>query len=251
MDTEDKKVFIKILIFCSLLAALLIGFIVSFFKQQKKLNNEKIKAEINTSEEVKKKFATDLHDDLGPILATIKIYVNALTQKEISDKKLVKNLNTYLDLGISRVKAMANDLLPNTLQRKNLIMALEEYIAHIKTYVYFDIEFSYENFDVILNDEAKLNIYRIIQEIMTNTIKYSQAGKLKIKMVQKEYYLLITTIDNGVGFLYTDHNYVSSGYGISNIKSRVEVMDGTYTIFSRPGEGTKYLLAIPLKKICT
>src|SRR3954470_4830774 len=108
MDAEESKIYLRILIFSGLLAIILIGFMASFFKQQRKFNKEKIKAEIRTSEEERKKLSSDLHDDLGPILATIKIYVNALSQKIDGDKELISNINKYLDGGIMRIRAMAN-----------------------------------------------------------------------------------------------------------------------------------------------
>jgi two-component system, NarL family, sensor kinase len=248
MDAEESKIYIRILIFSVLLAIIIIGFTVSFFKQQRKFNKEKIKAEIRTSEEERKKLSSDLHDDLGPILATIKIYVNALSQKNDGDKDLISNINKYLDGGIMRIRAMANGLMPNTLQRKGLKKALEEYIFNIESYVPFEIHFLFPDLQLSLTSEAELNMYRIIQEVITNTIKHSKATVLQLNFEKKENTLMIYTIDNGVGFEYTDHNFVSSGYGLSNIKSRMEMLEGKYTIYSRPGEGIRYTLAVPIIK---
>jgi len=248
MDAKESEVYLRILLFSVLLAIIIIGFTVSFFKQQRKLNKEKIRAEIYTSEEERKKLASDLHDDLGPILATIKIYVNALSKKDDQDKQLIDNINKYLDGGIMRVKIMANGLMPNTLQRKGLQKALEEYVFNIEAYVQFKIHFIFPDMELSLGPEAELNIYRVIQEVITNTIKHAKAGVLQLNFERKDNNLMIYTIDDGIGFGYTDHNFVSTGYGISNIKSRIEMLEGKYTIYSRPGEGIRYTFAVPLKK---
>ena len=248
MDAKENEVYLGVILFSVLFAIIIIGFTVSYFKQHRKLHREKIKAEIYTSEEERKKIASDLHDDLGPILATIKIYVNALSQQVIKDKELIQHINKYLDGGISRIKIMANGLMPNTLQRKGLQHALEEYIFNIETYIDFKISFIFPEMKLLLSCDSELNIYRIIQEIITNTIKHSKATSLHLVFEQLENYLIIHTADDGVGFGYSDINFISTGYGISNIKSRIEMLNGKYTIHSRLGEGIRYTFSIPLNK---
>jgi two-component system NarL family sensor kinase len=248
MDAKESEVYLGILLFSVLMAIIIIGFTVSYFKQYRKLNREKIEAEIYTSETEKKKIASDLHDDLGPILATIKIYVNALTLNNGPDRELIKNINKYLDGGIEQIKTLANGLMPNTLQRKGLKKALEEYVFNIETYVKFNINLNFPTMKLQLTNNAELNIYRIIQEIITNTIKHSNATELKLNFEKKENSLMIYTYDNGCGFSYTEHNFNSTGYGISNIKSRIEMLYGKYTVYSRPGEGTSYTFWLPLNK---
>lgn len=248
MDPQESKIYLRVLVFCVLLAIIIAGFIISFVRQQKKLIHEKLMAEINTSEEERKKLSSDLHDDLGPVLATIKIYVNALSQQDERDKKLIANINKYLDGGIMHVRTMANGLLPNTLQRKGLQKALEEYVDNITLYVPFEIHLLFQEPLPDLNEEASLNIYRIIQEIITNTIKHSRAKVLQLNFERRNNTLEIYTEDDGVGFDYTDHNFVPGGNGLSNIKSRIEMLKGKCTIYSREGEGARYVLAIPITK---
>jgi len=248
MDAKESEVYLGILLFSVLLAIIIGAFTISYFKQHRKLNREKIRAEIYASEEEKKKIASDLHDDLGPILATIKIYVNALSPNSDKDRDLVQHINKYLDGGIMRAKVIANGLMPNTLQRKGLQKALEEYIFNIESYVQFKIDYVFPDMQLSLKSDSELNIYRVIQEIITNTIRHSKASTLQLTFERREDNLLIHTADNGIGFGYTDHNFVSTGYGISNIKSRIEMLEGKYSIYSRPGEGIRYAFSIPLQK---
>jgi two-component system, NarL family, sensor kinase len=246
MDAEESKVYLKVLIFSLLLTIIIIGFVVSFYKQQKKFNREKVKAEIRTSEAERRKLSSDLHDDLGPIMATIKIYVNAITQHTDQDRHLIGNINKYLDNGITMIREMANMLMPKTLERNGLRKALEGYVFNIENYVPFSIHFLFTETELGFNKEAELNLYRIIQEIITNTIKYSQATILQLNFEVEDNNLMIYTSDNGKGFDYKEHNFVSTGYGLSNIKSRVEILNGKYFLYSRPGEGVRYELVIPM-----
>ncbi len=248
MDKEESKIYLRVLVFCLLLAIVIIGFIISFVRQQKKLVQEKLGAEINAREQEKKKLATDLHDDIGPLLAAIKLYVNALSQNEEKEKELIGNINKYLDNTVKHVRLMANGLTSNTLQRKGLLNALQEHISNIELYVPFEIHFLPEIAGVGLTEDAALNIYRIVQEIITNTIKHANAGVLEIALVKNNSNLEIWTSDDGVGFEYTDHNFVSTGNGISNIKSRVELLGGKYSLYSRNSEGTRFAIEIPIKR---
>lgn len=247
MDEQESKIYLKVVVFSVLLAIILIGFVVSFFRQQKQFNKERVKAEIRTSEAERKKMASDLHDDLGPILATIKIYVNALTSANPQDKDLVTHINKYLDLGISRIREMANVLMPKALERSGLQRALELHIAQIEPYVGFKIHFFSPEIPLGVNKEAELHLYRIIQEIITNTIKHANAGVLQIHLELADGQLKIYTSDDGVGFDYTGHNFISAGYGLSNIKSRIELLAGKTIIRAGKDEGVRYELTIPLQ----
>lgn len=251
MHAQESEIYLGILLFSVLLAMIITGFTVSYFKQHRKLTREKIKAEIYTSEEERKKIASDLHDDLGPILAAIKIYVNALSAQSERDQELIRNINKYLDRGIMRVKVIANGLMPNTLRRKGLLHALEEYIINIGSYVQFKVDYHLPDMQLSLKSDSELNLYRVMQEIITNAIKHSKASRLQLSFERREDNLLINIADNGVGFDYTGHNFVSTGYGISNIKSRIEMLDGKYNIYSRPGEGIRYTFIIPIQKNST
>lgn len=248
MDTEESKVYLKVIIFSLFLTIIIIGFVVSFYKQQKKFSKEKVKAEIRTSEVERKKLSSDLHDDLGPILATIKIYVNSLTPQNGQDTQLVSNINKYLDNGIAMIRGMANTLMPKTLERNGLQKALESHIEHIENYTPFAIHFLANETLPQLDKEAELNIYRIIQEIVTNTIKHSKASTLQINVEVGEHTLKLFTQDDGQGFDYTDHNFTSTGNGLSNIKSRVEMLSGKCSIYAKPGGGVRYEIAIPILK---
>lgn len=248
MDAEESKIYVKVVLFSLLLAIVLIGFVVSFYKQQKQFHRERVEAEIRTSEEERKKLSSDLHDDLGPVLATIKIYANAIAPSDEQDKKLIEGINKYLDKGIVMIREMANVLMPKTLERNGLKSALESYIAQIEQYVPFKIHFFFPDISPRLNKEAELHLYRVVQEIITNTVKHAKATVLQISAVTEDGYLKIFTADDGQGFEYTGHNYVSMGYGLSNIKSRIELLAGKSVLEASKNNGVRYILAVPIQK---
>jgi signal transduction histidine kinase len=97
-----------------------------------------------------------------------------------------------------------------------------------------------------LNQHKEVNIYRIIQEILHNTIKHAQASLLIIKIVAEGDRLLLMTADNGQGFDYFSKVKDNPGLGLRNLQSRTEVMGGEFTCQSEPGKGTSFTIEIPL-----
>lgn len=248
MDAADSRIYLKVLVFSLLLATVLIGFVVSFYKQQKRFNKERVKAEIRTIEEERKKMSFDLHDDLGPVLAAIKIYANAITSTNKQDRELVERINKYLDRGISMTRGMANALMPKTLERNGLRSALEAHITQIEQYVPFKIHFLFPEAPLGLSKEAELHLYRIVQEILTNTIKHAQASVLQINADITDGLLKIYTADDGKGFDNTNHNFIPMGCGLSNIKSRVELLAGKAILHASKNGGVQYELTVPIQK---
>jgi signal transduction histidine kinase len=135
--------------------------------------------------------------------------------------------------------------MPNILQRKGLRKALEEFVANMEPIVHFEFHFVFPEFPTNLNKEMELNIYRIIQEIVTNTIKHSDCTRLEIIFSKSENNLYINSFDNGVGFNQSEMRLNTTGCGISNIKNRINLLNGKIAIQSNPLDGTKYSIVIP------
>ena len=128
MDTQETKVYIAALIAAGVLGVILIYFIITMIRQQRKtqrLNLEKIEAEIRTLEKERKRIASDLHDDLGPLLSAIRFKINAVDLINDDDKVLIENASQHIDDTLNRVREISFDLMPNTLIRKGLVQTLE------------------------------------------------------------------------------------------------------------------------------
>jgi two-component system, NarL family, sensor kinase len=248
MDAAETKLYLKVVIFSLLLATILIGFVISFYRQQKHFHKERVKAEIRSSEAERRKLSSDLHDDLGPVLAAIKIYANALTPTQENDQQLVDNITKYLDKAIVMIREMSNELMPKTLELNGLRCALEAYIAQIEKYSTFKIHFFFTEQPLQLNKEAELHLYRVILEIITNTIRHARARELQIHAVLEDGYLKIDTADDGCGFDYTGHHFVPMGNGLFNIKSRVDLLAGKWALHTGRNKGVRYELAVPINK---
>ena len=248
MDAHETSIFTAILI-ASLVLAIIIGyFFVTLIRNQRRtaqLYKEKILAEITTLERERARIATDLHDELGPYLSVTKFRINALDVLTDEDKEHLVKINENIDLIIHRMREIAADLMPMTLLRKGLTYGIREFIDNISKPSGLQISFNIEGNDEF-SSTMRIHLYRIIQEIVHNTVKHAQATSLKIDLKQENRKVLLITEDNGTGFDYNSLLREKQGVGLRSMLSRVEVMGGEMFIESGQKKGTRYTFEIPV-----
>jgi two-component system, NarL family, sensor kinase len=248
MDTQETKVYLAALIAAGVLGVVLLYFIITMIRQQRitqKLNREKIEAEILTLEKERQRVASDLHDDLGPVLSAIKFKINSVESKSEEDAELIRKASDYVDETIQRIRQIAFNLMPNTLTRKGLVAATEELIGKITESLPLNISYQLNPIpDISL--QKSINLFRMVQEIIQNTVKHSGASELFIKLDSKDKNIVLTTEDNGKGFDHEKVNDQNKGLGLRNLASRVEIMNGISAVETGPGKGVKYKFEIPI-----
>jgi signal transduction histidine kinase len=247
MDTNETKIYTAILIAAAILGIILVFFIITIIRHQRSnliLQKEKIQAEINTLENERKRIASDLHDDLGPLLSAVKLQINNVDLGNREDQEMIEKASMHIDSILSRIREIANNLMPQTLIRKGVIVAIKEFIDNLNSVQPFTINFIC-NADLILGNDNDIHIYRIVQEIVHNTMKHSKASELTIEIRKLSNKLLILMADNGIGFDYRNIAKSSLGLGLKNLLSRVETMKGILYIDTSPGKGTRYTIEIP------
>ncbi len=231
----------------SVIVCFIIGyFIISIMRRQRevlKWQQTRIKAEIETLEKERKRIASDLHDELGPMLSAIKLQINHLEPTDETEIQALDKSSSQIDDIIQRFRDISYDLLPNTLVRKGLVKAVEEFIGRLKRGNNLAVIFTSP--DLNLSQEKAINIYRIIQENIHNTIKHAKANKLTITIEIIGKKLILKTVDDGIGFNYEENMKMANGLGLLNLQSRVEVLDGQLKVISSVGNGTIYNVEIP------
>ena len=248
MGAEETKIYIAILIAVAVLGIMLVYFIITILRQQKSnftLYNSKVQAEIITLEKERSRVARDLHDDLAPLLLSIKYNINSFELPDTEDQLILDKTNANLDSLIRRVREIANDLLPEALLRKGLVTALEESTGKVYAKSGLHVDFRHDMIPALPLDKS-VNIYRIIQEVIHNTVKHAAAATLVIELKIAGHMLLLVTEDNGRGF---DHNAGSkefAGLGLRSLLSRTDILKGTMYLDSKAGEGTRYIFEIPV-----
>ncbi len=209
-----------------------------------RLYKAKVRAEVTTLEKERSRIAADLHDDLGPLLAAVKFKISSIDTTP-EDAALLEEANQRLDTIIERVRDISNDLVPGTLQRKGVFYAIEEFVAGISGATRLEISF-HHNGKVELSSEQAVNIFRMVQEIVHNTLKHANAGKLHIEIRSSPKQLELETTDNGIGYNYDGRQGQQRGRGLLNLLNRTEMLGGTLHTETAPGKGTRYLVELPL-----
>jgi len=220
--------------------------IIHYHRRYIQLQKERILAEIIMQENERKRIANDLHDSLGPLLSTVKLNINSINVADDEEKEIIEKAGKHLDTIIKTIRQISNNLLPNTLDRKGLKEAIEEF-AHQVTYKNsLHIEIQTDD-KLLLEKDKQIHVFRILQEIIHNTIKHAKAKNLQIALDSREDYMSIQTTDDGVGFNLAKSKAEAIGLGLKSIESRAEILNGKVSIETRPGSGTSYFIQIPLK----
>jgi two-component system, NarL family, sensor kinase len=251
MPSKETEFYQGILIVALLVGIILIYFVIvaiTYHRRSMRLHKEKIQAEIDTLENERKRIAADLHDELGPLLSAVKLQINNLETSHPEDKLMISKSSTHIDSIIKKLREISNNLLPNTLVRKGLQRAIEEFTENTKETHKLQIKFICEQ-ELHLNSNMEINLYRMIQEIVHNTVKHAKADWLILKLSMDNDRLFLMTSDNGAGFDFFAMRRDNSGLGLRNLQSRAEVMGGELSCNSEPGKGTTYTIEIPLKPV--
>jgi signal transduction histidine kinase len=249
MDAQETTIYNAIIITSLVLGVIILFFIISITRQQRRnleLHRLKILAEITTLERERARIASDLHDDLGPLLSAVKLKISSFELTDPDDKLQMDLTNHHIDDILKRIRDISFDLMPNALVRKGLATALKEFLDYLNN----DggrIKFVFESVgDINVAEQKAVNIYRIVQEAAHNAIKHSGATQFLLRLETKNKNLQITIKDNGKGFDKEKVSAATVGFGLRGLLSRSEVIGGKMYLESRPGEGTTYSFEIPV-----
>lgn len=230
------------------IAIIILFFIISIVRYHRRyvrLQRERIFAEITIQENERRRIATDLHDSLGPLLSSVKLQINSINVQDDEDQQIINKAGKHLDEIIASIREISYNLLPNTLQRKGLPEAVKEFIGHINSKHLLKIRF-YQMKEIMIPPEKEIHLFRMIQEIVQNTLKHAKAKDLQIALAEENRNVLILTKDDGIGFDVEKARRETTGLGLKSIESRAEILQGVINMESIPGQGTNYFVKIPL-----
>jgi PAS domain S-box-containing protein len=213
-----------------------------------RLTQEKVilKTIIETEEKERSRVARELHDGVSPVLAASRLYAQSFASKK--DKALepiiLQHLEDTIDEAIQTITEISNNLSPHILQNFGLNIAIENFIEKLKetSGITFSVSGSTtERFP----ENIETTLYRIVVELINNTIKYANATEVTIN-IYNDYMVNLIYIDNGVGFDMEDCLKKKTGMGFFNIQSRIRTLSGNFTIKSDINSGVIVNVSIPL-----
>jgi len=218
--------------------------------ERKEFERKILSAIIDAEERERKRFAKELHDGLGPLLYTIKIYLNEIYGEDVSaDEKqnLIKYTNELLDDAVSNIRTISDNLMPTVITDYGLIKATESLVQKINLLNKININFNYSNFKTKLDINIEMVLYRIIEELINNTLKHATASNINISLSLSSFKLFLDYEDDGVGLIVTEELLNSkSGMGIKNIISRAKTINSMYR-FSEKTPHFRFNLEMDIK----
>jgi signal transduction histidine kinase len=247
MDAKATSLYTAILITSVILGIIIIYFVVSIIRQQRRnlqLHRKNILSEITAMEKERSRIAADLHDELGPLLSAVKMKINSFELNDAEDKVQIDKTNEHIDNMLQRMREISFDLMPSTLLRKGLIIAIKEFVDYVNKDGKLHIELTTQE-HYALQEQSSVHLYRIIQEVIHNTLKHSKASELSISISSSRNNLIIKTKDNGIGFDKEELKH-NSGFGLRNLVSRTDIMGGVLYLETHKNQGTAYTFEIPI-----
>jgi signal transduction histidine kinase len=191
----------------------------------------------------RERIAKDLHDSLGGLLSTIKLqFDNIGVQKNISDTKEFIKGRELLDSAVTEVRSISRNLQPSSLVNMGLVAAIKDLINRFETDGPPEIEFQHYEVPQKMDKMIALSIYRIIQELLTNSLKHARAKEILIQLNADGDEMVIQYEDDGVGF--DEKQNSKMGMGLENIHSRVNYLHGSITFDTAQGHGVAVLIRL-------
>lgn len=210
-------------------------FMIRDYTEKFELEKKSYLSVIEAEEKERSRFSKELHDGLGPLLSTLKIYLEVFFGNP-SDLEIRDRIENTLTESIKSVKEISNNLSPYILENMGLIKAINSFVEKIKYGKKIEINFN-SNLERRLKSEIEISIYRFITELINNTIKHANATCIQIDIAEKSNILEIRYEDNGIGFELEEITLASKGIGLYNLKSRIEKLGGKIDMISSPGNG--------------
>jgi signal transduction histidine kinase len=186
-------------------------------------------------EKERKRLAADLHDGLGGQLAGIKINLSRMATSTSHPDTQLQKVIEQLDVSANELRRIARNMMPESLLLMGLEPALKDMCDSLSTDT-TSVVFQPFGIHRDIHPEIQINIYRIVQELLTNAVRHAQASEILVQCSQNSTRFFITLEDNGKGF--DPAAVVKPGIGLSNARNRVEYLNGKLDITSAPGEGT-------------
>lgn len=194
----------------------------------------------------RERLSRELHDGLGQELNVIHMYTHSLKKLNPSSLDFQSALDSLLELSNKSVETLENiiyDEFPNQLRSSGLFKELQQLMLRYKRLFNFEVDFQVHCQTLIfdsVDDFLQINIYRIVQEFFTNSLKYSKATKLQLNIFSEKKRLDFNLSDNGDGF---DERTIHKGKGLNNIQERLTLLSAEYR-FNSDNQGTKLQFSI-------
>jgi signal transduction histidine kinase len=190
-----------------------------------------------------------LHDGIGQDLLIIHNELQRKAHSRGISSKVLQELSKSIIECINDVRQIASNLHPHQLERLGLEKAIESDVGKLAHSTGVNISVKVEPIVDLLSADAKINIYRIVQEALSNVVKHSDASAASVEIAKGERSIRVLIKDNGTGFdvkSQVSSGMSGEGFGLCSMAERVKMISGTLEIKSEPMKGTSVEVDVPL-----
>ncbi len=193
----------------------------------------------------RRRLAKEIHDGVGPNMSTLKLQIDSIIRKATSEEIIsgLEDINISISEIATEIRQISHDLMPSSLIDFGVVTALSNFAKRILASSDIEVHYQSNIIDGQLSKEHELNIYRMVQELINNALKYSKCKSIEISLRQDNDEINILVQDDGIGM---DTTLLNEGIGISNIITRVESLQGEIDINSQIGSGVTVYIALPI-----
>ena len=203
---------------------------------------------IESQEKDWKLIAGELHDSVGQNLSAINIFIQQNIRKidegNAESGGLVQ-ASALTGETLDEVRRISQRLYPKQIERLGLTISLQAMIERLAAATRIKFNQNIENIDSFLSRENEVQFFRVIQEILNNVIRHSQANSVNLNIFKSSIFLKAEIEDDGIGF--EAESTEGGGFGLMNIEERIRILKGNYDIKSATGKGTKFRIAVPAR----
>ncbi|HWK58878.1 MAG TPA: 7TM-DISM domain-containing protein [Parapedobacter sp.] len=201
-------------------------------------------------ERERQRIAQELHDGSGVQLSALRMKLTLLEERFRlhEEKRKVREIMADLDKTQQEIRSISHNLMPKTLSKLGLIPAIDELVNSLKAaYPAIKISFYRQSVTLGFSETARVNIYRIVQELLNNAIRHAAATEISLQLINHGDTLVISVEDDGKGF--DPQHVAANGIGLQSMQSRASVMGGQLTVDSGKKRGTFISVALPIDSI--
>jgi two-component system NarL family sensor kinase len=205
---------------------------------------EILKSQIETQNLTMRIIGEELHDNIGQLLTVVKINLCSLeeTQASTADTELINQTVEIVSMALNDLRALTKSLDHEYIRNLGLAESIESELKRLPPNKRLQTKLLVTGSRYSLKSDQEIVIFRIFQELLTNSLKHSAAGSINIYIIYGTPCFILKFEDNGKGFdtsSISEGGFTSTGIGLRNIFRRAEVIGAKCLIESKPGQGTK------------
>lgn len=252
---QKERLEFILIILCSSLFVLLLGIAILllfriYVKRKNTLLLEKermriqfeqtlLHSKLAIQEETFTHISREIHDNIGQVLSFVRLNLNTLG--DTPDEEKINRMDEQMERAITDLRNLSHSLDTNLIRNTGWISAAERLLRDLSKTGTVQVSFSAEEDLPTLGNEKPIILFRMIQEILNNTIKHAKAKEIKFEAIRKEQEIIITITDDGKGF---DMDQIVAGAGLQNLESRAKLIHAKLYIHTVPGKGTQVNISI-------